>query len=138
MARPVDAIRMAVHSLNDGDLDGYLGHFDASCERRVDGFEQPLTLADVEAGLRALDAAFEGLRLDEDLLFGDERFACARWRMRGVQVRDYLGVTPAGRSIDVETCEVYEFADGCVVTSWVYGDLLGQLVRQIAPEGEGT
>jgi SnoaL-like polyketide cyclase len=127
---------MAVQALNDGDLDRYLGHFDTSCERRIVGSEQPLTLADVEAGFRELAAAFESLRLDEDLLFGDERFACARWRMRGVHVRHYLGVAPTGRSIDVETCEVYEFAAGFVVTSWVYGDLLGQLVRQIASDGE--
>jgi predicted ester cyclase len=138
MVRPVDVIRIAVHALNDGDLDGYLGYFDASCERRVVGFEQPLTLTDVETGFRQLDAAFEGLRLDEELLFGDERFACARWRMRGIHAHDYLGVAPTGRSIDVETCEVYEFADGSVVTSWVYGDVLGQLVRQVASEGEGA
>jgi SnoaL-like polyketide cyclase len=138
MARPVDAIRIAAQALNDGDLDGYLRHFDPACERWAVGFEQPLSLADVEAGFRGLNAAFDGLRLDEDLLFGDERFACARWRMRGIHTHDYLGVAPTGRSIDVETCEVYEFADGCVATSWVYGDVLGQLVRQIAPEGDST
>jgi hypothetical protein len=77
MPRPVDAIRIVVQALNDGDLNRYLGHFDASCRRWAVGFEQPLSLADVEAGFRDLDAAFDGLRLDEDLLFGDERFACA-------------------------------------------------------------
>jgi hypothetical protein len=138
VARPVDAIRFAVQALNGGDLDGHLSHFDASRRRWAVGFEQPLSLADVQVGFRDLDAAFDGLRLDEDPLFGDERFACARWRMRGVHGRDYLGVAPTGRSIDVETCEVYEFTDECVATSWVYGDVLGQLVGQIAPEGDGT
>jgi hypothetical protein len=136
MARPVDAIRTAVQALNEADLDRYLGHFDPTCERWAVGFDQPLTLGDVAAGFRDLDAAFEDLRLDEDLLFGDDHFACARWRMRGVHVRDYLGVAPTGRRIDVETCEVYEFADGRVVTSWVYGDVLGQLIRQIGAEGD--
>jgi predicted ester cyclase len=137
-AQPVAAIRRAVQALNDGDLDGYLRHFDASCHRWIVGYEQPLSLADVEAGFRDLDTAFDGLRLDEDLLFGDRRFACARWRMRGIHQHDYLGLAPTGRPIDVETCEVYEVIQGRVMTSWVYGDVLGQLVAQITPEGPGT
>jgi len=103
---PVAAVRAAVAVLNDGDLDGDLGHFDASCQRWIVGLEQPLPLADVEKGFRNSEASFHDLRLDEDVLFGDERFACARWRMRGGHVSDYLDVASSGRSIDVETCEV--------------------------------
>jgi hypothetical protein len=135
-SKAVDAVRLAVAALNGGDVDRYLGYFEPSCKRWVAGFEQPLTLADVADGLRQLHAAFEDLHLDEDLLFGDERFACARWRMRGLHVHDYLGMAPAGQSIDVETCEVYEIGGDLVVTSWVYGDLLGQLVRQIDTASE--
>jgi hypothetical protein len=130
----VDAVRLAVSALNDGDVDGYLESFDPSCQRWVAGFAQPLTLTDVGDGLRQLRAAFDGFHLDEDLLFGDARFACARWRMRGLHVNDYLGCAPTRHSIDVETCEVYEIGGDRVVTTWVYGDLLGQLVRQIGGE----
>jgi hypothetical protein len=133
-SKAVDAVRMAVEAVNNGDIDGYLGCFDPSCKRWVAGFVQPLTLTVVGDGLRQLDAAFEGLHLDEDLLFGDERFACARWRMRGLHVNDYLGFSPTGQSIDVETCEVYEIGGDLVVATWVYGDLIGQLVGQIAAE----
>jgi hypothetical protein len=122
--------------LNTGDIDGYLRFFDPSCERWIAGLAQPLSLADVGDGLRGLCAAFEGLSLSEDLLFGDERFACARWRMRGVHASDYLGFAPTRRPIDVETCEVYEISGDVVVTSWVYGDLLGQLIRQIDTASE--
>jgi predicted ester cyclase len=132
----VGAVRSAVAALNDGDIDGYLRYFDPSCPRWAHGLEQPLTLTDIGDNLRQLHAAFEGLQLEEDLLFGDARFACARWRLRGRHVRDYLGIAPKGRSIDVETCEVYEVSDGLVVRAWVYGDL-GQLFRQItAAEGD--
>jgi hypothetical protein len=134
--RPIDAVRGAVAALNDGDVDGYLGYFDPLSKRWVAGFAQPLSRPDVADGLRQLHAAFNGLRLDEDLLFGDETFVCARWRMRGLHTNDYLGCSPEGRSIDVETCEVYELGGDVVVTSWVYGDVLGQLVRQIAGEHE--
>ena len=134
-SRAVTAVRAAVAALNAGDIDGYLGDFDSESRRWVAGFAEPLTLAEVGDGLRQLHAAFEGLHLDEDVVFGDERFACARWRMRGVHVNDYVGCAPTGRSIDVETCEVYEIGRDLVVASWVYGDLLGQLVRQIAVDG---
>jgi hypothetical protein len=129
----VGAVRSAVAALNDGDIDGYLRYFDPSCPRWAAGLAQPLSLTDIGDNLRLLHAAFEGLHLDEDLLFGDERFACARWRLRGRHVRDYLGFAPKGQSIDVETCEVYEVSGGLVITAWVYGDL-GQLFRQIAAE----
>jgi predicted ester cyclase len=129
----VGAVRSAVAALNEGDIDGYLRYFDPSCPRWVPGIAQPLTLSDIAGNFRLLYAAFDGLHLDEDLLFGDERFACARWRLRGRHVSEYLGHAPKGRSINVETCEIYEVADGLVVTSWVYGDL-GQLFRQIAAD----
>jgi predicted ester cyclase len=129
----VDAVRSAVAALNDGDIDGYLRHFDPSCQRWVAGLEKPLTLAEIGDSLRQLHGAFEGLHLGEDLLFGDERFACARWRLRGRHVHDYLGFAPTGRSIDTETCEIYQIEDGLVVTTWTYGDL-GQLFRQIGAE----
>jgi SnoaL-like polyketide cyclase len=130
-SRAVSAVRSAVMRLNDDDIDGYLDSFEPTCRRWISGFAQPLTLTEVGDGLRQLHAAFEGLHLVEDVLFGDERFACARWRMRGLHVRDYVGVPPTGRSIDIETCEVYELGDALVATSWVYGDLLAQLVAQL-------
>jgi hypothetical protein len=129
----VGAVRSAVAALNNGDIDGYLRYFDPSCPRWAVGLAQPLSLTDIGDNLRLLHAAFEGLHLDEDLLFGDERFACARWRLRGRHVHDYLGFAPKGQSIDVETCEVYEVSGGLVIMTWVYGDL-GQLFRQIAAE----
>jgi hypothetical protein len=135
-SQAVAAVRSAVAAMNAGDVDGYLRFFDASSERWIGGFAQPLTLTEVADGLRGLSAAFEGLRLDEDLLFGDARFACARWRMRGLHVGEYLGFAPSGRPIDVETCEVYEISGGFVVASWVYGDVLGQLVEQIDAASE--
>jgi hypothetical protein len=135
-AGAVTAVRAAVAALNAGDIVGYLGGFDSESRRWVAGFPEPFTVADVGDGLRQLHAAFEGLHLDEgeNVVFGDEQFACARWRMRGVHVNDYLGFAPTGRSIDVETCEVYEIGRDLVVASWVYGDVLGQLARQIAGE----
>jgi predicted ester cyclase len=129
----VATIRSAVAAMNAGDIDGYLGHFDASSTRRAAGLEQPLTLTDIGDSLKLMSAAFDGLHLDEDLLFGDERFVCARWRLRGVQVSEFLGFPPTGKSIDIETCEIYEVDRGKVVSGWVYGDVLEQFARQLGP-----
>ena len=138
-SKAVDAVRAAVAALNDGDIDGYLRHFEPACRRWIAGIAQPFALVDVGDGLRQLWAAFDGLHLDADVLFGDEQFACARWRMRGRHAHEYLGCPPRGQSIDVETCEVYEIAGDLVVTTWVYGDVLGQLLGQIAgTEGDDT
>jgi hypothetical protein len=133
----VDVVRSAVMALNDGDVDGYLRRFDPSCPRWVPGLAQPLTLSEISDNFRLLYDAFEGLHLGEDLLFGDDQFACARWRLRGRHVKDYLGYPPLGKEIDAETCEVYQVSGGIVVASWVYGDL-GQLFRQIAGGQEGA
>jgi hypothetical protein len=134
----VGAVRSAVAALNDGDIDGYLRYFDPSCQRWVAGLDKPLSVTEIGDSLRQLHAAFDGLHLGEDLLFGDEQFACARWRLRGRHVHDYLGFAPTERSIDTETCEIYQVESGVVVTTWTYGDL-GQLFRQIgAEQGEVT
>jgi SnoaL-like polyketide cyclase len=129
-SKAVDTIRAAVLALNDGDVDGYLRHFAPSCPRWVPGLEQPLTLTEISDNFRLLRDAFEGLHLGADLLFGDDEFACAHWRLRGVHVREYLGHAPKGRAIDTQTCEVYQVSGGLVITSWVHGDL-GELFRQI-------
>jgi predicted ester cyclase len=129
----VGSVRSAVVAFNDGDVRGYIRSFDPSCLRWVAGVDQPLSLADVQDGLEKLQNGFDDLRLDEELLFGDQRFACAQWRMRGRHVNDYEGFAPMGKVIDVATCEIYEVRDSRVVMTWTYGDF-GQLFRQIAGE----
>jgi steroid delta-isomerase-like uncharacterized protein len=134
-SKAVEAVRSAVAAFNDGNVDGYLSYIDPSCERWIMGLDQPLSFADVGDGLREMHIAFDGLHLDERVLFGDERLVCARWRMRGTQIRDFLGLPASGKSIDVETCEVYELTGNRVTTTWVYGDVT-QLIRQLGGEGE--
>jgi predicted ester cyclase len=134
-SKAVDAVRSAVIALNEGKIDGYLEHFDPSSKRWIGGAATPLSVTDIGDNLRQMRAAFAGLHLDEELLFGDERFVCARWRLRGRHVGHYLGCAPTGQSIDFETCEVYEIDDGVVIATWAYGDL-DQLVRQISPQAD--
>jgi predicted ester cyclase len=134
----VAVIRSAVAALNLGDIDGYLGYVDPACLRWPVGSAQPLSWSDVREGLTQLWAAFDDMHLDEVLLFGEGAHVCARWRMRGIHVRQFLGVAGTGRSIDVELCEVYEIgANGRVTASWIYGDH-GLLERQIGAGMEAS
>ena len=118
-----DLIRRSVAALNAGDVEGYLAGFSPDSPRWVSGLESPLTLNDIRANLALLTAAFDGLHLDEDLLFGARGFVCARWTLRGVHVGDYGGIAPTHREIAVESCEIYALAGGKVVESWVYSEM---------------
>ena len=130
-ALAVVAIRSAVAAFNVGDIDGYLGHFAASCVRWIAGFDQPLSLMEIGTNMRQLVDAFSPLRLDEELLVSREGVACARWQLRGTQVADYLSVPSSGAAIDVAICEIYEVTDRVVTEVWSYQDP-GQLFRQVA------
>lgn len=126
-----DLIRRAVAALNAGDVEGYLAGFSPDAPRWVSGLDTPLTISDIRANLTLLTAAFEGLHLDEDLLFGARGFVCARWTLRGVHTGDYGGIAATHRDIAVESCEIYALTGGKVVESWVYSDMTS-LFDQIA------
>ena len=131
----VDSIRGAVAALNAGDVEGYLQRFDPACKRWVAGMDQPLSLENIRESLVQLQQGFEALTLNEDVVFGDETFVCARWRLNGVHTGDYMGLPPKGRRIDARTCEVYRFDSDVVAESWVYGDLQ-DMFRQITTDDE--
>jgi len=126
----VVAVRSAVAALNEGDVEGYLEGFSASCQRWVSGMDAPRTLDDMRSDIGELYGAFEPLQLGEDLLFGSDRFVCARWRLVGVHTAPYFGVPATGREISVRNCEVYEHDGEHVVAVWTYGDPL-DLARQL-------
>jgi len=126
----VSSIRIAVAALNRGEVNEYLRHFGPASLRWVDGLDTPFSISDVAENLKVLLSAFEGLHLGEELLFGTDRHVCAHWRMTGRHVGEYLGIPPTFHAIDVRTCEVYEFDDGRVSTTWTHGDPL-VMFRQI-------
>jgi predicted ester cyclase len=135
----VGAVRAAVAALNAGDIDGYLAGFSPSCLRSVSGLDVPRSLADMRADIDELYGAFDPLHLGEDLLFGSNRFVCARWHLVGVHTGPYFSLPATGREISVQNCEVYEYDGTQVVAVWTYGDPL-ELVRQLGavPEQGST
>jgi predicted ester cyclase len=124
-------LRRAVAALNEGDIEGYLSGFAPDCLRRVGGLNMALTVSDIRENLRQLFSAFDGLHLDEDLLFGGNGHVCAVWTLRGVHTGDYGGIAPTHHEIAVDTCEVYTFTGDKVTESYVYGESMG-LFNQLA------
>jgi predicted ester cyclase len=118
-----DLIRGCVAALNNGDVEGYLAGFSPDCVRWVSGLDTPLTLPDVGANLRQMITAFDGLHLQEDLLFGGSGHVFARWTLRGAHTGHYGGIAPTGREIAVQTGELYAVVGGQVAESWVYGEM---------------
>jgi predicted ester cyclase len=126
-------VRQAVAALNEGDIEAYLSGFALDCLRWVGGLGFALTVPDIRANLVQLFAAFDGLHLDEDLLFGGDGHVCARWTLRGVHTGEYGGVAPTHREIAVETCEVYTFTGDKVTECHVYGESMS-LFNQLSEE----
>jgi predicted ester cyclase len=126
----VQAIRSAVAAFNAGDIDRYFTYFADTAVRWFGGAEEPSTAAQVRASIASLRAGFDPVRLEEDLLFGDGNFVCARWRLVGTHVGEYLGAQPTGRNVTAHTCEIYEFDDKLVVRTWIYSDPQ-ELIRQL-------
>jgi predicted ester cyclase len=131
-------VQSAVVAVNQRDTKGYLKYFSSSCVRWIVEFDQPMSLADVGDNLSQLIEAFDPMRLDEELLIADDRFICARWRLRGTQVNSFMGSPSHGNSIDLATCEIYKIADGLVVESWVYEDTRQLFVQMAAGQAASS
>ncbi len=129
----VTLIRRAVAAFNAGDVGGYLEGFAPDCLRWVGGLGLALTVSDIRDNLGQLFAAFDGLHLDEDLLFGGDGHVCARWTLRGLHTGEYGGIAATGREIAVDTCEVYTFIGDKVTESFVYGETMS-LFSQLSGE----
>ena len=129
----VNLVRRAVAALNDGDIDGYVDAFALDCLRWVGGLGLALTVPEIRANIEQLFAAFNGLHLDEDLLFGGGVHVCARWTLRGIHTGEYGGIAPTHREIAVDTCEVYTFTGEKVTESYVYGESMS-LFNQLSAD----
>lgn len=131
-----DAVRAAVEAFNQGDLATYEAAFAPEAMRVIPGIPDPVPVAASVAQLGDLRSAFEGLRLDAALMLDTPPYVVVRWVMTGTHTGDLYGLAPTGRSISVESCEIYEFDNGRVIRSWAYGDpagLIAQLTEGTAP-----
>jgi steroid delta-isomerase-like uncharacterized protein len=121
----VGAVRRAVAALNDGDVDGYVNAFAATCTRIIPGTTEPLSIEEVVAGMQVFASALDDFRLEEVRLFGEGRQVCAHWVVTGTHTGDQLGVPATGRRAAFESAEIYQFQHedgGLIDASWSFAD----------------
>lgn len=130
------AVLQAVEALNAGDFDTYAAAFWPDAQRVVPGVAGPIDVTASITMLRYLASAFDGLRLDADLLLESDDHVVVTWRTTGVHTGEFAGIAPTNRPVDVVNCEIYEFRDGKVARSWAYGDpaeMVALLTAEEAP-----
>jgi steroid delta-isomerase-like uncharacterized protein len=96
--------------------------------------EQVPGLAPGKAGVRQLfemfHAAFDnaGVAVDDMIAEGDKVFVMAR--MTGTQRGEFMGITPAGNTVNVSVCDYFRVDNGALTEHWGIMDAAG-MMRQL-------
>ncbi len=119
----------AVDAFNAGDLDEYLKLYHPDIT--FYGYTpEPMGLSKVRGYYDAVFQAFPNLRSTIDDEFWSDDRVVGRFQMRGRQEREYMGVPPAGRDIDVTTISIFHWQGRQVIERWSVSDTFG-LLRQL-------
>ncbi len=78
-------------------------------------------------------AAFPDLRMELDLILGEEDLVAARWTSEGTNTGAWAGRPPTGRRARFSGMNVFRLRGGKVVELWNHRDDLG-LVQQLGAE----
>ena len=116
--------------LNTGDVD----RIPELCAEDVVDHETPpggpQGIEGVKAFVQMFREGFPDLQATvEDELAEGDRVAC-RVRYTGTHDGEFMGVSPTGNRIDMETIDIIRIADGKCVEHWGVSDMMG-LMRQI-------
>jgi predicted ester cyclase len=82
--------------------------------------------------------AFPDARLTVDGLIAHDDQVAARYRLSGVQARDFYGATVTGAATEAEGIAWLRFADGRVVEEWQASGTLDTLTRLAARASAAT
>ena len=75
-------------------------------------------------------AAFPDLRVEVDLVAGDEEYVVGRWTASGTHLGAWGDIEPTGRRATFSAANIFRFENGKVVEIWNHRDDLG-LAEQI-------
>jgi steroid delta-isomerase-like uncharacterized protein len=122
------AVAGAIERWNAGDLDGYLELY--ADDVRLHGYTpEPMDKPAVRAFYEAFFAAFPGIQIKVDEMFGaDERVSC-RFTLSGRHDGPFMGVPATGSSITLTGITVMHVRDGRCVERWSCADMLGLLIQ---------
>ena len=70
-------------------------------------------------------AAFPDLRVNVDLIVGEDDLVVSRWTATGTHLGSWAGMEPSGRPMTLSAVNIFRFEDGKVVEIWNHRDDLG-------------
>ncbi|MGH3086986.1 MAG: ester cyclase [Rubrobacteraceae bacterium] len=131
-------LRSAIKEFNEGNLEGYLAHYDESLVTHGYPPELPANLDGIKAFYAMMFSAFTdaNVELHEVLSEGDE--VAARYTFRAKHTGDFMGIPPTNKEVSMGGITILRLRDGKIVERWQNADLMG-LMQQLgaipAPEG---
>ena len=122
-------IRAALNRVNAGDLEGYLELYaeDATLHYLPPGL--PGGVAGARLFYSIVLAGFPGLQITPVDFIADGDQVAVRFRMRGTQGGEFMGVPVSGKPIDVQGITIMRFEDGKCVERWSETDMMGLMTQ---------
>ncbi len=66
---------------------------------------------------------FPDLRVDNDIIIGENDLISIQWRANGVHKGEFKGIKPTGKSVAYSGVTVYRIKDGKIIEYWAYLDM---------------
>jgi predicted ester cyclase len=109
-------------AFNRQDLETYLSYY--SEDVMLYGYApEPFDKKNVRGYYETMFADFETDSRIEDVMWDGERNAF-RWRMRALQRREFMGITPSGKWVEIVGLSVMTWQDGQILERWSVMDTL--------------
>jgi len=89
-----------------------------------------MTLSDHQGFASAFYAGFPDLQHTVDEIIADDATAVVRFTLRGTHSREFMGMPPSGKSIEVGAIAILDIADGLVSELRAQFDQFG-MMRQL-------
>jgi predicted ester cyclase len=81
----------------------------------------------IEQYMNGLVESFPDLKLDVDVLMGDEDYVALAYRLSGTHRGEYMGYAPTGKHFEVRSLQIGRFENGKIKERWGSTDILGIL-----------
>jgi predicted ester cyclase len=128
----------AISKFNEGNLDGYLAHYDEGLVTHGYPPELPANLDGIKAFYAMIMSAFSNARVElHEVLAERDEVAC-RYTFRAKHTGDFMGIPPTNKDVVMGGITILRLRDRRFIERWQNADLMGlmtQLGAIPAPEG---
>jgi predicted ester cyclase len=81
----------------------------------------------IEEYWRGLASSFPDVKLEVDVLTGDDDYVALAYRLSGTHEGEYMGYAPTGKHFEVRSLQIGRFENGKIKERWGSTDILGIL-----------